>query len=713
MDRRRACAPAAGPVCVPPILATFTTEPITMIPTVDDVRSSPLVHRFGDMFNLPGLTNFLGCVQSDDDVTGIRSLNFPPFATSDTVTGCLYVNGRFFKATGAPITFTWYPDRIVREAEWDGVHYHSVTILAVGRMAAAVRLAVTNRSGSTKTLDMKFGLRGSVMRSHGAWTVPPPPMDEHNGIQIDREGGTVLFSSREGGAVSCQGIFPRAGGMTEKSLATTLLLQPGEEAEVTFVHAIGETVAGARDLFSAVGGNIGAEIARAREDWNAELRAVFTPGNDRYSGFLPTLETADERILRLYHTGILGVIYFKRDTPHSVIGRAYDTLMPKWWQTVTFLWDYSLSSIVHSLLDPQVMKKYMRLWMSSDVHTHFGTEYLTGGPVGPWYSVNDFAMTTLARDYLRWSGDASWVEERVGARPVLEYLVDYANNWKQFRQPGGLADYGGLLNLLECVSTYIHQVASLNAANVFMTRFAGELLSARGDARASSFRGDAEELLAALRPLYKAGEGYWRSRFPDGSLVDVRHCYDFFTVMNTIGDDLTPAQRSEMIGFFRREFYSPTWMHALSPGDDDAMFSVRPDHQWNGAYPAWPPQALLALYRAGEADLAFRWMQGLALSANQGPFGQAHFVDPIIAPDAGGARKAPIDPPYITDWTVSSGGSWVSAIIEGLFGVRATMDKGLTAVPQFGPFDPDARLVNLQYQGSLYHVTRRGVERAR
>jgi hypothetical protein len=31
-----------------------------MIPTVDDVRSSPLVHKFGDMFNLPGLTNFLG-----------------------------------------------------------------------------------------------------------------------------------------------------------------------------------------------------------------------------------------------------------------------------------------------------------------------------------------------------------------------------------------------------------------------------------------------------------------------------------------------------------------------------------------------------------------------------------------------------------------------------------------------------------------------------
>ena len=49
--------------------------------------SSPMPHRFGDLFNPPGLTNFLGCVQSDVDPVAIRSLNFPPFACSDTVTG--------------------------------------------------------------------------------------------------------------------------------------------------------------------------------------------------------------------------------------------------------------------------------------------------------------------------------------------------------------------------------------------------------------------------------------------------------------------------------------------------------------------------------------------------------------------------------------------------------------------------------------------------
>src|SRR4029079_18492547 len=90
---------------------------VPMIPIVEDLRSSPMVHRFGDLFNPPGLTNFLGCVQADLDLTGIRSLNFPPFACSDTVTGSLYINGKYFQSLGQPVTFTWFPDRIERTAD--------------------------------------------------------------------------------------------------------------------------------------------------------------------------------------------------------------------------------------------------------------------------------------------------------------------------------------------------------------------------------------------------------------------------------------------------------------------------------------------------------------------------------------------------------------------------------------------------------------------
>jgi hypothetical protein len=130
-----------------------------MKPNVEACASDPLTHRFGDMFNLPGLTNFIGCVQADLDITGIRSLNFPPFATSDTLTGALYVDGEFFKANAAPITFVWMPDRIERTAESRGFRFHSITVLAVGEMAALVKLEMENRSGAARTIRLKFGLR--------------------------------------------------------------------------------------------------------------------------------------------------------------------------------------------------------------------------------------------------------------------------------------------------------------------------------------------------------------------------------------------------------------------------------------------------------------------------------------------------------------------------------------------------------------------------
>ena len=686
-----------------------------MIPTVDDFRSSPMTHRFGDLFAPPGLTNFLGCVQSDAaDPVAIRSLNFPPFACSDTVTGCLYLDERVFAATGAAVTTTWLPDRIEREAEVGDLRLHSITALPFGKMAALVRLEIHNRSTRPREVKIKLGLRGGVTKSVAPWNNALPPSETDNAVEIDQSRAALCFGARKSSAWQIQGTDQRPQPLTHLGVAFAFTLRAGESKVVRFVNVLGETRAAAEQTFDVLMADFDAQFDRIRGEWNRELAAVFTPGNDRYSGFMPTLETADRDILRLYHTGILGVIYFKRDTPWSVYGRAYATLMPRYWQPVTFIWDYFLSSQVHALLDPQCMKKYLELWMHTDIHKHFGTEYLTGAGVGPWYAVNDFAMTTIGRDYLRWSGDFAWLDKKVDGSAnngiVYHYLAKYVTNWKQFKTAGGLADYGGLNNLLECVNAYLHEVASLNAANVFNMRFGADLLEQRGRRdEAENLREEARSLAAEVNKLYAKGKGYWCARFPDGSLREVRHCLDFFTVLNAMPDQLSDAQKREMTDFFVRELQTPTWMHALSCADDDAMFSVRPDHQWTGAYPAWPPLSVTGLYRIGQVDLAFDWLKGLARSANQGPFGQAHFAESVVAPADGGARKAPPDWPYINDWTCSSNGSWTNVIIEAIFGVRATLNQGITAQPQFGRFDRNAVLRNLRYQGRTYTVTRKGI----
>ena len=202
--------------------------------------------------------------------------------------------------------------------------------------------------------------------------------------------------------------------------------------------------------------------AATHDEWNAELKAAFTPGNDIFSGYLPTLVTTDDNVKRLYHSAVMTALYFRRTTPHSVYGTTYVTLMPRYWETTTFLWDICLSAMLLAMLDPAVLKRMMETWMTLDVHQHFGTEFLTGAGIGPWYSVNDYAMSRMAKEYLRWTGDKAWLDKKVGGKTVFEHLVSYAEHWRELdTNKHGLADYGGVTNLLEAVSSYVHEVAGL------------------------------------------------------------------------------------------------------------------------------------------------------------------------------------------------------------------------------------------------------------
>jgi hypothetical protein len=687
-----------------------------MIPTVEDLASSPLAHRFGDVFNPPGLTNFLGTVQCDVDVCTFRNLCFPPFVCADNATAGLFVDDVYFPTTGTPVTFTWYPDRIERQATYRGLRLRSTLALAADSMTAMLHLAVTNESGVARDVNIRLGLQSNVGKLPGPWLVSPP-QETGNDAWVEHERGRVHFAAKRSDAHLLQGAVPQPHGIDPESVWWRVQLEPGDTWQATLVTAIGETASEVSATYDCITRDVRGAFATVTARWNHELQAAFTPDNGIYSGHLPELDTDDEDIARLYATGVLGVVYFRRDSPHSRYGRTYTTLMPRYWPTVTFLWDYSLSSLVHALLDPEIMRGNLERWMRFDIHDHFGTEYLSGEPVGPWYSVNDYAWIATARDYLRWSGDLRWLQRELPSGDsgapirVAEQVIACATNWLRFQGTSGLADYGDINNLLECVTTYIHEVAGLNAANVFSMRFAAEAC-ADDPMRAATLNDWAGRLLREVQNLYVDGRGYWRSRNPDGTMREVRHCYDLITVLNTIPDDLSAQQRREMADFWRRELRTPVWMRALSGSDPDAMRNTRPDHQWTGAYTAWPALAVTGLYRIGRVDLAFPWLRGLARSANQGPFAQAHFNETAVEPDAGGARKAPPEQPWITDWCCSSGGAWVNVVVESIFGVRATLRDGISAEPQFGAFDPSARLRNLRHQGRLYDVDARGLHPA-
>lgn len=704
-----------------------STEPIPDIPTCESMRSVTMPHKFLDLFNPPGLTNQWGCAQAAMDVVAVRSIAFPPFAQGEMnvaplgaggelLTGVLYVDEEYFASTKTIVEFVWQPDRVERRSVYNGLELTSTMIVPFETMAVAVKLNVKNTTNAQRKTQIKLAINGGATKSVTPWNAAYSPGEYDNERTIDSGRNAVMCRSKRTDAFVIQGASPKPDELLTSWIVYEMNLAPGETRSIVFVNALGGTKAAAEKDYDKIINDFDLVQRATTDNWNAELKAAFTPGNDRFSGYVPTLVTKDDNVKRIYHSAVMSALFFKRTTPHSVYGTTYVTLAPRYWETTTFLWDISLSAMLLSMLDPKVLKRMMETWMTLDVYKHFGTEFLTGAGVGPWYSVNDYAMSRMAKEYLRWSGDTAWLDSEVGGIKVIDRLISYAEHWRKLDTNGhGLADYGGVTNLLEAVSSYVHEVAGLNAANVHNLRFAAELAEHKKDtAKAAAFRKEADELGKRVLGLYVKGKGIWKCGLPDGSFNEVHHCYDFGTTLMNIGDMMPASQKKEMVSFFQRELQTPNWMRALSTKDLDVTFSIRPDHQWTGAYCSWPALALSGLFAAGETEIALEWMKGLAESSKQGPYAQANFAETFVEPEAGGgAIKAPSDQPYINDWACVSGCNYLEPIVDSLFGINAGLFGEIKAAPQFGSFDSTAELRNINYQGKKFTATKDGVKAAK
>lgn len=702
------------------------TKPLPDIPTCESMRSVVMTHKFGDLYAWPGLTNQWGCAQAAMDVTGVRSIAFPPYAQGEMnvaplgaggelITGVLYVDGDYFASTKTPIDFVWQPDRVERRSFYKGLELKSTTIIPFETMSVAVKLTVSNMTKARRKTEIKLAVNSGATKSVKPWNAAYSPGEYDNDRTIDASRNAIVCKSKYTDAFVVQGSSPKPAHIEPSWLVYEFDLAPRESATIVFVNSLGGSQADALKDYDAIVNSFDAVAKATTDGWNAQLTAAFTPNNKIFSGHVPTLVTKDDHVKAIYHSAVMSALYFRRTTPHSVYGTTYVTLMPRYWETTTFLWDISLSAMLLSMLDPEILRRMMETWMKLDVYKHFGTEFLTGAGVGPWYSVNDYAMSRMAKEYIRWTGDKAWLDKKVDGKTVYETLLKYAEHWRELdTNKHGLADYGGVTNLLEAVSSYVHEVAGLNAANVHNLRFAAELADFKGDKkRADGYRKEAVELGKRVQDLYIPGRGNWKCKLPDGSYNEVHHCYDFGVTLMTIGDLMPAMQKKEMVDFFKRELQTPTWMRALSTRDLDVTFSIRPDHQWTGAYCSWPALALSGLFAAGAVDVANEWMKGLAKTSMQGPYAQAHFTEDFYQAESnGGATKSTSEPPYINDWACVSGCNYLEPIVDSLFGINAGLFGSITAKPQFGTFDAGSELRNINYQGKSYSANKSGVKAA-
>jgi hypothetical protein len=702
-----------------------TSSRLPSIPTLDDLASSPMTYIYTDLFNVPIAMNDWGYTQAAKSVSAISAIAFPPYACCGIpdipwspgllITCELFLNDRLlatWKAPGNEITYTWYPHCVVRTQTADGIRFRTTLFMPADRRAAAELIEVENTGSSQREITLGFDMRAAVTKKTTAW-LNNLPGEGDNTSTWDAENSRLTYQAKHSAAASAQGIFPKAhrleGG---RMLVYHVTLAPGEKRRFQYVNAIAESGLAANQLYANAQSNFSTALNQNEAAFERLIASAFTPGNSDFSGHLPQVVTEDETLWNLYHNGFKNLLTARRRSPDSAYGPTLLTLSGHVLPTLSFPWDTALSGLSLALLDPQPLRNLVEIWFQQDMHKHLATDYISGQAVGPWYGVNDMAIIGCARDYLRVTGDFPWLDKKISDKSVIDHLSDHALYWKQLQTKNrGLGDYGTIENLLEVVSTYLHEVAGMNAGNVSSMRFLATLQEKRGNAQqAKQLRAEATALAERInRLLYVQGKGWWRCGQPDGTFNEVRHCYDFLAVLDNMGDDLSPEQKKEMADFFWEQLGTKKWMRALSSGDPDASWNPRPDHSCLGAYTAWPPMCAKGLYKTDAPEKILPWLREIARAGNQGPIGQAHFVEDVHPPFKGGAFKASEDAPYIEDWCAISGGAFTNMVIDTIFGANHTLYEGLSASPKLDGFDTNARLDHLHYQGGEYTVSGKGV----
>ncbi|HTR25369.1 MAG TPA: twin-arginine translocation signal domain-containing protein [Terriglobales bacterium] len=696
-------------------------------PSLSDLASDRLTYRLRDLFNCPVAMNEWGYAQVGKSVSAITAVSFPPYAccgVPDTawspgflLTCEIFLDGRFLAITAAPdgnVEYQWFPHCVVRKQTAGNLRFTTRLFLPSQHRAVVQAISTKNISKMQRRFSLAFNIQGVVAQKTTPWSVNSPG-EADNHITWDAKRGCLLFEAQHSKIAAAQGFQPAPSRVEQsRMLYFEMELNPGEEKELNFVLTIADEGRAALDLYD----NLQAGFARLEKDneaaFNSLVQAAFTPGNSSFSGNLPRLVTNDESLWKLYHNGFANLLFARRHSPDSAYGPTYLTLSGHVLPTLSFPWDTSLTSLAMALLDPIPLRNLVEVWLRSDMHQHHSTDYVTGEPVGPWYAVNDAAIVRCAWRYLCVTGDLGWLDKRVGDRTVLDCLDDHALYWKRLDRFGhGLADYGTIENLLEVVSTYLHEVAGMNAGNVHSMRVLADLHERRGNSeRAKRLRREAQELAERInRLLYIKGKGYWRCGQPDGTFNEVRHCYDFLAVLDNMSEDLAPAQKQEMNAFFWRELHSEKWMRALAQDDADATWNIRPDHSCLGAYAAWPPMTAKGLYKIDSPDKIAHWLREVAKAGNQGPIGQGHFVEDVYPPVNGGAFKSSEDAPFIEDWCCIAAGAFTELVIDSIFGAELTLGDGIKVNSHLHSFDPKARLEGVRYQGSLYTITKTGAQR--
>ena len=290
---------------VPSAQAEKNSQPDAAIPAIEEMASDWL--DVSQITHMPSLHNFHEMAACAPDLLtvnylpGRRLFVYPvttrwyEYYTLPVVK--LRINGQAYEST----TCRWYPYQAVRRRTIGDLKIETTVRMVFEGPGILYRVHVKNTSSKSQSIDLAIEAPGIRDDSQDALSVATTSADPEMSIVHTFCQRTSRVEEADDAVVANWNPTLAAG----KTITLELVMAHSLEEDPTPATAVAQQARDWANHFEKV-------WQTSKTAWGKRWRDAFTPGNPHFSGSLPTLVTADEKISDIYYRSILTLLVLHR-----------------------------------------------------------------------------------------------------------------------------------------------------------------------------------------------------------------------------------------------------------------------------------------------------------------------------------------------------------------------------------------------------------------
>ena len=578
--------------------------------------------------------------------------------------------------------YTWWPFKVQRSGEVEGLRISTTTILAAGKRAGILSVTIENPTAQMREVPLRCSV-GGKLDTCDSWGFGPP-VSTSSPTPMLAEGALLLRQTNL--AIAIRAVPAATWDATTASGKTRLRLESGDRATQHFVFAIGRE-AEATAVCQALADDPADAIRQADDAHRRQIQDLFDK--------LPRMESSNLSLTRWYHRSLVHFLMNRWDVPEFALRPFYCTGSVKGGCVCSYLWNFGEAWEILPLYDPAADREHIRQYLRNGMKDFFALEPISGKAFGPWYPVGQEKLIGLIYYYVKNTGDKAFLSEQINGKTVLQQVMDQASCRDDWTKPVALIDYGPSNSHLELRRgyPYNHIMPDLNGR-----RYANYLMAARladvAGKPAPALRERAADLKALLKKqLWNTNQQWFEFITPKGR--DLRWSNQMFKLF---GSGVLDAETDQglLSHLNEREFLSRYGLHSLSKLDV-AYDPVDIDNGGPGSCTSFPPQIAERLYKAGHADTAEDLIRRLLWWGERLPY----WGDSIVADQMDYRKDTPLQCAFDSV-------AIAQCVIFGLCGIEARFDGSIVICPHPLKLASRVALHGVRLHGAVFDVIVQG-----